>query len=49
MRAVVIELPGASQFDAEAFGLWLGTIIHDRQSDDPGATPVGAIKVKVME
>jgi hypothetical protein len=40
---IIIELPDASPFDAEAFGLWLGTIIHNEHED--GDTVVGAISV----
>jgi hypothetical protein len=38
---IIIDLPESSQSDAEAFGLWLGTILHD----DEVETKIGDIQV----
>lgn len=40
---VIIDLPESDQFDAEVFGLWLGTVLHDNDELD---TKIGTISVR---
>lgn len=42
---VVISLPNASQFDAEAFGLWLESTLRAAREDGELGTEYGAISV----
>jgi hypothetical protein len=42
---VIIELPEASQFDAEAFGLWIKMVLDNKTQDGDLDTKVGDIRV----